>query len=42
MKDRIEKFKDDRIGGKKRVFVETVATEEMKPEDHDAMDVTEG
>jgi hypothetical protein len=45
MKEKIEKFKEERIGSKRRDFVETVQTEQPKPDDlvaEDVMDTTEG
>jgi hypothetical protein len=40
MKEKIEKFKDEKIGAKRKDFVETVKTEEPKPDE--LMDTTEG
>lgn len=40
MKEKIEKFKDERMGSKRKDFVETVQTEEPKPDD--VMDTTAG
>lgn len=43
MKERIEKFKMEKVGDKKKGFVDTVAQEAPKAGDHgDAMDITEG
>ena len=43
MKDRIESFKHERLGDKKKVFVDTVTQEAPKSgEEADDMDVTEG
>ena len=54
MKERIQKFKAERLGAKRKDFVETVKTEEAKGDDvglvetgdvtgaPDAMDTTEG
>jgi hypothetical protein len=42
MKERIEKFKSERMAGKKREFVETVVVEEKGAEDHDVMDLDDG
>ena len=45
MKDKIEKFKDERIGSRRKDFVETVQTEAPKPDDvtdTNVMDTSEG
>lgn len=41
MKAKIEAFKDERIGSKRKDFVETIKTEEPKPGE-DVMDTSEG
>lgn len=43
IKERIEQFKSERLGDKKKVFVDTVAQEAPKSsEEADVMDITEG
>ncbi len=50
MKEKIRKFKEERMGAKRKDFVETVKTEEAKGDEvnmvetsaSDAMDTTEG
>lgn len=43
MKERIEQFKSERLGDKKKGFVDTVAQEAPKSsEEAEAMDMTEG
>lgn len=43
MKERIEAFKSERLGDKKKVFIDTVTQEAPKSaEEANAMDVTEG